>query len=332
VLLAESEGADTTLPQQTPTAANPNERVADRLSGTIALRNANWKTDSLPTAVQITEATLHLQGGQSVWDPVSFAYGPLKGTAQVTIPVCASEEPCSPTVDVEFPTLDAAEFQSTLLGVDKKGTLLSSVIASLTPSSEHKWPAFEGTVKASSLALGPVMLHDFAAQMKVTAQLAELRSFDAGILGGQVHAAGKVENGAKPAYTLEGTLQKVAPAGLCQVLELTCSGTSIDGDGKIELSGFAGKDLAGSATGSLNFDWKKGAITGRAGAAEAVPQVLARFDEWNGSAVIADGVLTLKDNQVKQGKRTSSVNATVTFGEPPKVIFAAPKGTPGLKK
>ena len=50
-----------------------------------------------------------------------------------------------------LPTLDAAELQTTLLGAEKKGTLLSTVIARLTPSSTHAWPALQGTVKADSL-------------------------------------------------------------------------------------------------------------------------------------------------------------------------------------
>ncbi len=57
-----------------------------------------------------------------------------------------------------IPQLDAAELQTTLLGSEQKGTLLSTVIARLTPSSAHTWPAFQGTLKADSLVLGPVTL------------------------------------------------------------------------------------------------------------------------------------------------------------------------------
>ncbi|MGA8739828.1 MAG: hypothetical protein WB561_01430, partial [Terracidiphilus sp.] len=315
-------------------AAATSQAVPDRLTGTVTLHNANWKTDALPTAVEISQATLHLGGGASVWDPVAFAYGPLKGTARIEVPVCsATEVPCTPTVNLEFAQLDAAELQTTLLGSEKKGTLLSTVIARLTPSSTHTWPAFQGTVKADSLALGPVTLEDFAADVKVSAAEAEITSVDAGLLGGQIHVAGKVENGDKPAYSLEGQFQRVRAADLCQLLQLKCTGASFDGDGKMDLAGYAGADLASSAKGTLHFEWKKGAVTGRSGSpADATPPVLARFDLWSGDAEIAKNGMTLRDNQVQQGARKGTVNATVTFGEPPKVSFIQPKSAAAAKK
>ena len=44
--------------------------TSDRLTGTVTLHDANWKTDALATAVEIPEATLHLGGGAMIWDPV----------------------------------------------------------------------------------------------------------------------------------------------------------------------------------------------------------------------------------------------------------------------
>ncbi len=315
-------------------AVATSQALPDRLTGTVTLHNANWKTDALPTAVEISQATLHLGGGASVWDSVAFAYGPLKGTARMEIPVCsAAGEPCPPTVNLEFTELDAAELQTTLLGSEKKGTLLSTVIARLTPSSAHTWPAFTGTVKADSLVLGPVSLEDFVADVKVAAAEAEITSVDAGLLGGQIHVSGRVENGDKPAYSLEGQFQRVRAADLCQLLQLKCTGASFDGDGKMDLAGYAGADLASSAKGTLHFEWKKGAISGHSGSpAEATPPVLARFDRWTGDAEIANNGVTLKDNQVQQSVRKGTVKASVAFGEPPKVSFVLPKSAAAAKK
>ena len=315
-------------------AAAMSHPVPDRLMGTVTLRNANWKTDALPTAVEVSEAALHLGGGASVWDPVAFAYGPLTGTARLEFPVCgASVEQCVPMLKLEFPTLNAAELQATLLGAEKKGTLLSTVIARLTPSSTHAWPAFQGTVKVDSLILGPVTLKNFAADMHVSANAAEIMRVDAGMLGGTIHATGKVENGDKPAYSLEGQFEKVSAADLCSLLELKCTGASIDGSGKVELAGYAGTDLANSAKGTLHFDWRKGGISSRSGtSAESLPSAVARFDHWTGDFEIANGAVTLKENQVQQGARKGSVSASVTLSEPPKVSFATPKGVATAKK
>jgi hypothetical protein len=285
-----------------PAATAASQPVPDRLTGTVTLHNANWKTDALPTAVEIAQATLHLGGGASLWDAVVFSYGPLIGTARVELPVCAGVEgQCLPTVNLDFTSLDAAELQTALLGAEKKGTLLSTVIARVSPSSTHAWPAFQGTVKADSLELGPVTLEDFVASLKVSTTSAEITSADAGMLGGQIHLTGKIESGGKPAYSLDGSVQKVTPADLCRVIELKCTGASFDGHGKLEMAGYTGKDLANSAKGTVHFDWRKGAISGRTGtSAESVPPMVARFDRWSGDAEIANGAVTLKENQVQQ--------------------------------
>ena len=315
-------------------ASVASEPLPDRLTGTVTLHDANWKTDVLPTAVQISEATLQLDGGSGVWDPVVFTYGPLIGTARLELPACdVAGEECTPKVNLAFPSLDAAELQATLLGAEKKGTLLSTVIARLTPSSTRTWPAFQGTVEVDSLALGPVKLENLTAEVNFSATSAEITSLDAGLLGGQIHLTGKIENGDKPAYSLAGNFQKVNPAELCGVLKLKCTGTSFDGDGKLELAGYAGNELANSAKGTVHFDWKKGGISGRPGApGESFSPALTRFDQFSGDAEIADGGIVLKENQVQQGARKGTVEASVRFGEPPAVSFGPPKSAAAAKK
>jgi hypothetical protein len=332
--LAETVSASAAPAQADGAAVATSQQVPDRLMGAVTLHNANWKTRALPTAVSISQATLHLSGGASVWDSVVFTYGPLTGTARLEFPVCgASAERCVPTLALEFPNLDAAELQATLLGAEKKGTLLSTVIARLTPSSTRAWPTFQGTVKADSLILGPVTLEDFAADVNVSATAAEITRVDAGMLGGTIHLTGKVENGDQPAYSLEGQFAKISASDLCALLELKCTGASFDGDGKVDLAGYAGTDLANSAKGTLHFDWKKGAIGGHSGtSAESIPSAVTRFDRWSGDAEIANGAVTLQENHVQQGARKGTVSASVTFGEPPKVSFGQPKSALAAKK
>lgn len=327
--LAESVGGES-QPNDAPASSRP---IPDRLAGTVTLHNANWKNDSLPFAVQISQATLHLMGGGIDWDPVAFAYGPLKGIADIQIPSgCGDAEPCVPTVNLEFPTLDAAELQSTLLGSEKKGTLLSTVIARFSSSSSHNWPAFQGTLKAGSVTLGPVTLQSFAASIKVNPAVANINAIDAGLLGGQLHLTGKIENDAKPSYTLEGTVEALNPAELCQLFALKCTGAGVAASGNIELTGYDAKDLSGSAKGTIHLVWKNGSISPPAATSDAAPPILARFDQWSADAEIANSTVTLKENKVQQGRRSSSVNASISFTDPPKVSFSSVKNTLPSKK
>ena len=49
--------------------------VEDSLTGTVSLRNANWRADFLAGHVEIAQATLNLSPGEIRWDPVDFSYG-----------------------------------------------------------------------------------------------------------------------------------------------------------------------------------------------------------------------------------------------------------------
>jgi len=322
-----------------PASGGAKLPAADSLTGTVTVRNANWKADYLASHVEIAEATLHLDGSSLRWDPVVFAYGPVKGTATLNLPIdCPSgvpaAQPCPAEFQMQFAALDASTLQSALLGAQGKTTLLSSFIDRLHPSASTPWPALEGTVKADALVLGPVTLHGVSAAVRVLPTGAEISSFDAGLFGGSVHLAGSLLKPAsdkdKPTYTFEGDFQKVNAAALGGWLGLRWAGAPLEGNGKIELTGYTAGDLAVSAQGALHFECRRGAIGNpktKSSRAEAVPGPLGRFDRWTADAAIADGSLTLGQNLIVAGARKQSVSAAVTFGDPPAVRFAPAKPT-----
>ncbi|MGD0631902.1 MAG: AsmA family protein [Terracidiphilus sp.] len=311
--------------------------ATDTLSGTVTLHNANWKADYLANHVEITQASLHMGQGELRWDPVIFSYGPVKGTASLNIPAhCEAAAPCVPRFNVHFGDLDASQLQAAILGAREQGTLLSTLLARLRPtdaSAAPAWPALDGTVKADSLILGPVTLTAATASLRILTTGAEITGLDADLLGGHVHGGGTLTTATgqgKPAYTLEGQFEKLNPAAVGKLLGLSWSGRTLDGEGKIELSGFTDKDLAASVKGTLHFEWRHGAVARQEGdsfGAVSVPSALARFDRWTADAGIADGTIKLTRNEVQQGDRKHAVDATLTFGNPPKVSFAAPKET-----
>jgi hypothetical protein len=301
---------------------------ADSLTGTVTLHNANWKPDYLANAVLISQATLHLDPGEFSWESVVFSYGPVKGTASITLPVaCAAQQPCLPSFQLHFGVLDAAVLQAAFLGAHEKGTMLSTLLERLRPTAAPAWPRLQGTVKAESLIIGPVTLHNPAAAISTLADGASITAFDAVLLGGHVHGTCSYRTAVsakdKPSYEFEGQFEKLSPPTLGQLLGLRSSGGVFDARGKIALSGFTAGDLAASAKGALHFEWQHGAI-----AAASAPPALARFDRWTADADIANGALTLQENQVKRGTRSTPVHASVIFADPPKVAFALPQQAP----
>jgi hypothetical protein len=329
--------APATPPSTSPSWSADVIASTDSLTGTVTLRNANWKADFLANHVQIAEATLHLDGANLRWEPITFSYGPVKGTLSLSVPLdCPAElpepQPCPVQFQLQFDDLDAGLLESALLGAQEKTTMLSDLINRLHPAASPPWPALEGTVQADSLTLGPVTLQGVAATLRVLPTGVEIANIDAGLFGGSIHLAGSLMKPAsdqdKPAYIFEGDFQKLDGPSIGALLGLRWAGDPLNGNGKIELAGYTGEDLAASAHGALHFECRRGAIGNQpseSSKAGPVPAALGRFDRWTGDAAIADGGLTLDQNQVSAGAHKQSVQATVTFGDPPKVSFAAPK-------
>ena len=300
----------------------PNEEhtatSGDSLSGTVGVRNANWRSDALVNHVQIAQATLHIGAGQLRWDPIAFTYGPLKGTATLSLPVDCQN--CAPHVEAQFAELDAETAQAALFGAHTKGTLISELIDKLHPAAQTVWPHVDAVVRADAFKLGPTTLHKMAMTIAVNAAGAEISSLDAELLGGHAHLSGSVKAGDKPAYELKGTVEKLNPAALGQLLGEHWSGGDLEVNGNLNLSGLTADDLANSAQGALHLDWKHGAVAG-AGA----PAALARFDRWSAEAEIGSGSIVLKQNDVTSGSKKSAVEGSVSLTIPAKASFVLPK-------
>jgi AsmA family len=347
--IASAEAAPVSAPESSGPApatapaigAVPDPPVRDTLSGTVNIRNANWKADYLADHVVVNQATLHIENGDLRWDPVDFTYGPLKATASLTVPsTCAPEQtppsPCRAQFQLHFADLDAAALQSALLGAREKGTLLSDLIDRLHPSSAPPWPPLEGTVTADTLILGPVTLQGVSTSLRIVPTGAEISNLNGSMLGGTVHLAGAITKPAtdrdKLAYSLSGDFQKLNAADVGRLLGLRWTGEALSGNGNLDLSGYTGDDLSASAKGTLHFEVRRGIIAaakletaGSPSKPPIIPAALARFDRWTADATIANGNIQLGQNHIIAGSRKRSVDATITFGDPPQLSFPAPK-------
>jgi hypothetical protein len=306
---------------------------SDQLGGTVSLHNVNWKSGVLANHLEIPQAVLRLGGGAIVWDPVEFSEGPVKGTASFQLPLdCEAGQECPPQLDLHFDELDAAELQAALLGAQQKSTGLSALIDRFSSSNAPAWPRINGTVEADTIKLGPIILENATVSLRVLSAGAEFTSLEGELLGGKVHATGNLAQGDKPAYVFEGELEKLSGPAVCELMALRCSGGTIDGKGKVELSGFTDGDLAASAKGTLHFEWRHGAFEENPAAENQIPKALTRFDRWSADATIANNGVELAPSDAQQGTRKVGVSATVTFANPPAVTFAGPNPVQSAKR
>jgi hypothetical protein len=300
-----------------PTPTLPGEDAApvkDTVTGTVALANANWKAGYMVNAVQIAQATLHLDSDGLRWDPVAFSYGPVKGTATLWLPAGAAK----PQFTAQFAALDAKTLQAALLGAQTKETLLAELLNKLHPAQATPWPTAEGTVKVDTLTVGPAALKKATVALSVNAAGVEVRALDADLEGGKLHLNGSMSAGsatAKPAYTLTGSVENATPAAVGQLLGQHWSGGAVTVRGHLELAGYSADDLANSAKGTLAFDWQHGAVAGT--------PTLSRFDRWKAEAVLGEGKITLGKSEAVQGARKSAVGGSIPLSLPAKLNFAA---------
>lgn len=302
-------------------AASAPRASSMHASGTFAFRDANWKPNFLANALLLQQATLHLDNGAMRWDPVEFTYGPLKGSATLSLPAaCDDPDSCAPQFTAHFASLDAADVESALLGARDKGTMLSSLLDRLKSNPAPAWPIAAGTLQADSLIAGPFTFTAVTGTLKLTSAEADLTAFDASTLGGAIHGTATLLAGAQPQYSLEATCTGLKPALVGGLLDMKWSGGIFSGSGKLTMSGYTDKELASSAKGTVNFDWRKGGIAG-----EDIPPALARFDKFDGEAAIADGSMILGTVNVQGGGKKSDVHAEVSLSLPHKVTFSAPK-------
>ena len=316
-------------------AATPNpDEGAKTLSGSVALRNAAWKPDFLASPVDLGSATLRFENGLAIWDGVTFAYGPpanrIRGTATLAMPLpCSSGELCAPHFTVRFTALDLATLQQALLGAHEPGTIISSFIDRFRPATQLNWPAAQGTIQADSLTAGPFTFAGTSAHLQVESHGIKFTSLDARIFGGQIRGTASLAipatQPAMPIYTLDASFTGINPTPLSKVLGEKWAGGPISGSGTLKLSGFTPADLASSALGALNFDWRNGRITRQPDqAADSSSQT--EFTRWTGTAKIDKSAITLGENKLQQsGGKPTKAEGSLTFAQQPKLtLITAP--------
>ncbi len=291
---------------------NGLERVSrDTVQGTVAVRNAHWKSEYLANAVDIAQATLNLSSAAMRWERVAFAYGPVKGTAAVSLALgCSpldSESPyCAPEFKVEFGSMDASVLEAAILGAHEKGSVISNLIGRLRPSAPTVWPKMRGTVSVESLTLGPVKLEKASSMVEFAGDYANLTALKGRLLGGSVDGSGTVRwsqgDSRPPSYAIEARCERMSATLLGQLLGQKWSGGPIAVEGKLDATGFTEQDLSATAKGSLHFGWSRGTMAA------------TRFESWSGDAAIGNGEVTIGKNEISSSGKKQSVEGSVAFG------------------
>ena len=260
------------------------------------MQNAEFKPAWLPEPIEIDTATAQFNGDTLTWANAAISVNGIEAKGSASYPLaCVDPQGCPAQINLDFPALDLAALQSSILGAGRHGELLEAIL-SRVESPGPAWPALNGTIHAQTLTLNSWKLTNATASINVRDHSLNLLALDAATLGGATHATGSIEAASGgPDYALNLTWTGVKLAEAASLFPDKESSTAkwgagtISGQTTLKLHGYS--DLASTATGTfqwtLNGDWSATPLLG-------LPKKKSKPQPWQAAGTIANQTLILQ--------------------------------------
>jgi hypothetical protein len=287
--------------------------VSSVAEGSIALRNAELETSYLSQPLKVASAQGILSPGQISWTNASFSLGRLEAQGSLEYPtVCAADAKCAGRFSLNFPTLDLASLQSSLLGANGGSELLRQLINSID-RHPAQWPSLSGTVRVGALSAGKLVVHDAVGAVDIAGNTMKISTLTGRLANGTMHLAGTMDaSGSEPDYQINVQVTSAAPSVLAGVFDEHWGSGLANVSAQLEMSGYDTEDLAKSATGTVRWDWTKGGLT----ADDPLPvaaQPFAHFDQWNAEGTIGDRSIVITHSLLDRGQEAIPLTGTISF-------------------
>jgi AsmA family/AsmA-like C-terminal region len=296
-----------------PVPDSDNPVASSTAEGSIGIRNAELSTPYLSQPLTIVSAQAILNPTQIAWTNASIRYGKLDAQGTLEYPaMCLSNTPCVAHYSLVLPALDLAALQSTLLGSSQGSEFLRQFLDRI---DRHPvpWPDLSGTVQVGALSVGKMVVHDALGAVDISGNAIKIRSLNGHVANGTMHLTGAVDaSGEQPEYQLDVQVTNAAPGTLANIFEERWGNGIANLSAQLRMSGFSAQDLAGSATGTLHWDWNKGGFA----AEDPLPvdaQPFLHFDEWSGDATIADRNIKIAHSLLARGEDAIPLSGSISF-------------------
>ena len=275
------------LPFSDPDNPVPHMVVA----GSVAVKNAQLTTSYLSRPLKIASATAILTPSAIAWTNASIAYGAIEAQGSLEYATsCAAEEPCPARFAVTGSSWSLADLQSSFVSSGQHDELLREFLNRID-GSHAAWPTLSGTVQVESLSAGKLVAHDVAATLDIAGNAMRIRSFTGRVLKGSVHLNGMVDaSGNAPAYDLALQVTNASAAQLAGLFDEHWGSGQASFSSQLTMKGFSAADLAGSARGTLHWDWKDGALEAADSTGDGTEPLMV-FSDWHGDGTIGDSTI-----------------------------------------
>ncbi|HEX3940442.1 MAG TPA: AsmA family protein [Acidobacteriaceae bacterium] len=281
--------------------------------GSVAVKNAQLTTSYLARPLKIASATAILTPSAIAWTNASIAYGAIEGQGSLEYATsCAAEEPCPARFAITGSSWSLADLQSSFVSSGQHDELLREFLNRID-GSHAAWPTLSGTVQVESLSAGKLVAHDVAATLDVAGNAMRIRSFTGRVLKGSVHLNGMVDaSGNAPAYDLALQVTNASAAQLAGLFDEHWGSGQASFSSQLTMKGFSAADLAGSARGTLRWDWKDGALEATESTGDATEPLMA-FSDWHGDGTIGDSTIRTAHSTMVEESGATPVSGTISF-------------------
>jgi hypothetical protein len=274
--------------------------------GSIVVRNAELSTSYLSQPLRIISAQGVLSPAQISWSNATIGYGKLEAQGTLEYPtMCSGTAACVGHFSLASPALDLGVLQSTLLDSGEGGELLRQLLDRIDRHTAL-WPDLAGTVEVGELSIGKLVVREAVGAIEISGSSIAIRSLNGRLAGGTVHLAGSVDaSGNQPEYKLDVQVTNASPGAIGNFFAERWGSGAANFSAQLDLSGFNAQELAGSAKGTMHWNWTRGSL-----AAEAP---LLHFDQWSADAAIADNTITITHSLLAHGQEAIPLSGTISF-------------------
>ena len=249
------------------------------IRGRMQLRNVTAQIRQAGAPLQVRAASLVISAEQIRAQDVtaSFPGRSTSFTGWLVLPRgCGPKPACPLRFDLHSPELSAEQLNR--LFNPRMGRSLWSRFTSAESTGSLAQIRAEGRLTIDKLALGRFVATRASAQVQTGEGKLRLTRVAAELFGGKHRGEWRADfSGLQPVYAGSGTVERVAMGPLTELMADHWATGALSGNYRVMMAGWTEDELASSAEGVFDFDWRDGTLRRIALNGDAVPLRLKRF-------------------------------------------------------
>jgi hypothetical protein len=294
--------------------------TAPRTTGTAQLQNLSADITGVNAPLHITSATLTLgpDGAALRNFNVSFIGTKVGFSGSAEIPRgCASIETCPIQFDLKVDQISSDDlnrlFNPRMAKRPWYDILSGSAGSLLTRMKAH------GQIAANRFSIRTLVANRVSTTAEFNNGIVSLTNFRGDVLGGKHQGTWKADfTGNSPVFSGTGTIDSVALAQLASLMKDNWATGTAKVSYTARMTGIAPDELARSATGAINFDWRGGSLrhvvlasaNGKNGSGTSLA-----FRHWAGALELKAGVWTVAPSKMDVNSGIYQVSGTASLGK-----------------